>query len=102
MKNLIGVLLILFISGCAVNNSNEEIEKKQNEENKVVKNLNIEKILKKNNEVEIIIKTKESKNCSIFLNKRVIDLKKLVNKEFIKVIKLKEKEKIEDILINCN
>lgn len=97
MKNLLSILLILLLTGCAVSNV-EEQEKKVN----IEKELNIEKVLKKENEVEVLITTKNNKNCSIFLNKRVIELNKLVNKEFIKIIKLKENEKIEDILIDCN
>ncbi len=103
MKNLLNILLVLIISGCAVNNNQilkQEPDKKIEE--KVEKELNIEKILKSNNEVKIIIKSKNNKNCSIFLNKRVIELNKIVDKEFIKIIKLKENENIEDIVIKCN
>jgi len=103
MKNLLNILLVLIISGCAVNNNQilkQEPDKKIEE--KVEKELNIEKILKSNNEVKIIIKSKNNENCSIFLNKRVIELNKMVDKEFIKIIKLKENENIEDIVIKCN
>lgn len=102
MKNLISILLVLVMSGCAVNNSEKALDKKQDEEIKVVKDLNIEKVLKKNNEVKVTVKTIESKNCSIFLNKRVIELNKLVDKEFVKIIKLKKEEEIEDILVKCD
>lgn len=102
MKNLISILLVLVMSGCAVNNSEKALEKRQDEEIKVVKDLNIEKVLEKNNEVKVTVKTIENKNCSIFLNKRVIELNKLVDKEFVKIIKLKKEEEIEDILVKCD
>lgn len=102
MKNLVGILLVLIISGCAVNNSEQVLEKRQNEEVEVVKDLNIKKVLEKNNEVKITVKTIESKSCSIFLNKRVIELNKLVDKEFVKIIKLKKEEEIEDVLVKCD
>lgn len=100
MKNLLGILLILIISGCAVNTVQEESVKEKQVE--VEKEFNIEKILEENNEVQVKITTKKNKNCSILLNKRVIEINKLVDKEFIKIIKLKENEKLEDLIVECN
>lgn len=100
MKNLLGILLILIISGCAVNTVQEESIKEKEVE--VEKEFNIEKVLEENNEVQVKITTKKNKNCSILLNKRVIEINKLVDKEFIKIIKLKENEKLEDVIIECN
>tara|TARA_Y100000588_G_scaffold222812_1_gene236736 strand:- start:16334 stop:16636 length:303 start_codon:yes stop_codon:yes gene_type:complete len=100
MKNLLGILLILIISGCAVNTVQEESVKEKQVE--VEKEFDIEKILEENNEVQVKITTKKSKSCSILLNKRVIELNKLVDKEFIKIIKLKEAEKLEDVIVECN
>ena len=100
MKNLLGILLILIISGCAVNTVQEESVKEKQVE--VEKEFDIEKMLEKNNEVQVKITTKKNKNCSILLNKRVIEINKLVDKEFIKIIKLKENEKLEDVIVECN
>lgn len=102
MKNLLGILLILIISGCAVNTVQEESIKEKEVEVEVEKEFNIEKVLEENNEVQVKITTKKNKNCSILLNKRVIEINKLVDKEFIKIIKLKENEKLEDVIIECN
>jgi hypothetical protein len=88
------VLLSIILTGCAVN-----VKEFKEDEKDIV----IEKLFKKElNEIQLTIKTKEKKVCSIFLNKRVIDLNKIVNKEFKKNIILKKNELEEDIIVRCN
>lgn len=97
MKILLKTLVLTaLLSGCAANKA-IKIEEKETQ----LKDFLIKKELK-DNIVNVSIYSKSEKTCSIFLNKRVIELEKEVKGDFVKKVKLKKNENKEDIVVKCN
>ena len=90
------ILLTSILSGCAtINVERTDTNKKHYSDFLVEKTL-------KNDIVTVSINSREEKKCSIFLNKRLIELDKVVIKNFTKKVKLKENESKDDIVVSCN